>query len=87
MRIRLAKAEDIEPHTVDYSLCSFLMPVHPNHCVPGEDYCRGGVILRLMDESGAFVATQHNYRYSFTANFDAVHFHRQVKIGRSVISR
>lgn len=77
-----ASAERIEKHTVDYSRCTFSLPIHPNHSVPGEDYCRGGVILRLMDETGGLTAALHNNHYSFTANMEAVLFHRKVEVGQ-----
>jgi len=77
-----APAESIEPGTVDYSRHSFSLPIHPNHCVPGENYCRGGVILRLMDECAALVGCIHNYHYSFTSSMDSILFHRKVQGGK-----
>jgi len=73
-----APAESIEPCTVDFSRYNFAQPVHPNHCVPGENFCRGAVILRLMDECAASTASTHNSYFSFTSKMDAILFHRKV---------
>ena len=46
-------------------------------------HCRGGVILKLMDEVAGMVAAKHCQTNVVTASFDATNFHK--KVGKGII--
>ena len=44
-------------------------------------HCRGGVILKLMDEVAGIAAAKHCQTNVVTASFDTTNFHRKVSKG------
>ena len=72
---------DSEPYTVSHSQSQLIHLVSPSDCVQS-GFCRGGVILKMMDECAGMVAAKHCKTNIVTASLDATNFHQKVPKGR-----
>lgn len=72
---------DCELETVVYSQTCLSFLVGPND-VTFSKHCRGGVLLKLMDECGGIVSAKHCRSNVVTACLNATNFHKMIKIGQ-----
>lgn len=69
--------------TVQYSQLTtnqFMMPAHANHM----GYVHGGVIMKLVDETGALCAIRHAQHQVVTIVVDQMKFRAPVQVGHMV---
>jgi len=69
--------------TVPYSTCCLSFLVGKND-VSKNNVCRGGVLLKLMDECAGIVSAKHCRSNVVTACLHATNFHRMIKLGSLV---
>ena len=71
---------DPKSFTVPYSDTCLSVLIGPND-VTSHGSCRGGVILKLMDECGAITARKHCQNVTVTAGIEATNFHKSIPKG------
>lgn len=74
---------DPELYTVAFSQSCLIHAVMPPDCSE-RGFMRGGMALKLMDETAGVVATRHCKTCVATASVDAVNFHHKVNKGHVV---
>lgn len=70
----------MEPHTVESSRSYLSMVVGVNECTLS-GVCRGGVVLKMMDECAGIVAAKHSRGPCVTACIEAINFHKRCSKG------
>lgn len=74
---------DCEAETVQFSQTCLSFLVGPND-VTFNRHCRGGVLLKLMDECAGIVAVKHCRTNVVTACLNATNFYKMIQIGSVV---
>lgn len=71
---------DPELFTVQYSTTCLSVLIGRND-VTFHSQCRGGVILKLMDECAGITARKHCQCLTVTAGIEATNFHNKIPLG------
>ena len=71
---------DPEPCSVPYSSTCLSVLIGRNDVTFGGN-CRGGVILKLMDECAGITARKHCHNVTVTACIEATNFHKKIPLG------
>lgn len=75
-----------EDFTVPQSRTQIIKPVRPSYCWPGENYCRGGIPLKMIDDIGCISAVQFCKSFCVTVSNDNTVFFKPMDLGSLLVA-